>query len=350
MSTAADTVIVRNIYYMMAYAFRVLDMREYEKLAVEEFDNLADLLAAILALGISLQLKRGLEKDYVETEEELQGIRGRVDLRSTARLRMAKRTEVACHFDEFSADTYKNQILKTCALVLLKHPDVADQRKRNLKRCTMMFAEIGELNPLRIDWKRLRYQRNNGSYQMLMNVCYMVVNGLLLTTDAGEVKLASFIDSQQLHALYENFVLQYFRVEHPEIDRVSAKIIKRGVGDDAPAFLPGLCTDITLENGNKTLIIDTKCYGHILSTYHDKEILSAANLNQIQSYVVHEAYYNPGKEVQGMLLYALTENEASIDKSWDEIGHQFHVRTLDLGQEFKEIAAQLDEIAVLLSS
>lgn len=348
MTKAEDSVVVRNIYYMMAYAFRVLDIREYAKLKVEEFDNLADLLAAILHIGISLQLKRGLEKDYEETEEELQAIRGRIDMRATVRLKMAKRTNVACVYDEFSVNTYKNQILKTCALLLLKHPDVAPQRKRDLKRCAMALAEVAELNPARIEWARLRYHRNNGSYQMLMNVCYMVVKGLLQSEDEGELKLATFKDSQQLHALYEQFVLAYFRIEHPEIDRVSAKIIKRGVGEDAPAFLPGLCTDITLENGAKTLIIDTKCYGSILGTHHDKEMLSPGNLNQIQSYVTHEAYDNPGKEVQGMLLYALTEHEREISESWDEIGHRFHVRTLDLGCDFKEIAAQLDDIAALV--
>lgn len=188
MTTARDSVVVRNIFYMMAYAFRVLDMREYEKLAVEEFDNLADLLAAILTIGASLQLKRGLEKDYEETEEELQAVKGRIDMRATARLKFAKRTEIACVYDEFSADTYKNKILKTCMLLLLKHPDVDVRRKRDLKRCAMALSDVSELDPLRIEWGRLRYHRNNGSYQMLMNVCYMVVKGLLLSEDEGELK------------------------------------------------------------------------------------------------------------------------------------------------------------------
>ena len=96
------------------------------------------------------------------------------------------------------------------------------------------------------------------------------------------------------------------------------------------------------------LIIDAKCYGHILGTHHDKEILSPANLNQIQSYVMHAAY-GTDLDVQGMLLYALTETESERHESWDEIGHTFHCRTLDLGQEFSEIAAQLDEIAGLIA-
>lgn len=77
------------------------------------------------------------------------------------------------------------------------------------------------------------------------------------------------------------------------------------------------------------------------------EILSPVNANQITSYVVHAAYQSD-MDVQGMLLYALTDREAAINSSWNEIGHRFHVRTLDLGQDFAGISAQLDAIAGLV--
>ena len=64
--SAQDRVVIKNIYYMMAYAFRALEVKEFAKLNSEEFDNFADLMAAILAVGIGLQRKRGFERDYVE--------------------------------------------------------------------------------------------------------------------------------------------------------------------------------------------------------------------------------------------------------------------------------------------
>ena len=345
--TAEDNVVVRNVYYMMAYAFRTLDMEEYERLGTEDFDNLADLLAAILTIGISAQRRRGFERGYNVVEEDILGVRGRIDMRGTARIRAAQGNEVACVYDEFTEDTYKNRVLKTCAGILLRNPDVPVERRRGLKRALLAMRDVGETDPTRIEWGRLRYHRNNGGYRLLMNVCYMVVEWLIMTEEEGDRSLASFTSGQKLHALFENFVLEYFRRHHGEMDRVSAREIDRKVSDDAPGFLPHLCTDITLERGSRMLIIDTKCYGQILGTHHDKEILSPAHLNQIQSYVMHAAYGSDLK-VQGMLLYALTEGEAAIDRSWEEIGHAFHVRTLDLGLEFREITAQLDGIAAIL--
>ena len=344
---AEDNVVVRNVYYMMAYAFRTLDVDDFERLKTEPVDNLADLLAAILTIGISSQRRRGFEHDYNAREEDLLGVRGRIDIRGTARLRAQDRLDVACEYDEFTEDTYKNRVLKTCAGLLVRDAEVPDSRRRELKRSLISMRDVGEVDPSRIEWARLRYHRNNGSYRLLMNVCYMVVQSLILTTDEGKTSLASFTSGQRLHALYEAFVLEYFRKEHPELG-VSAKVIDRKVSDDAPAFLPQLCTDITLERGKRMLIIDAKCYGRILGTHHDKEILSPANLNQIQSYVMHAAY-GTGLNVQGMLLYALTESEDARYESWEEIGHTWHGRTLDLGCEFKDIAAQLDEIAQLVA-
>ena len=51
---------VQNIYYMLSYAFQALQAQNYKNLATENFHNTAELCAAILDKGISIQLKRGL--------------------------------------------------------------------------------------------------------------------------------------------------------------------------------------------------------------------------------------------------------------------------------------------------
>ena len=56
---------VQNIYYMLSYAFQTLQAQNYKNLATENFHNTAELCAAILDKGISIQLKRGLGRDYV---------------------------------------------------------------------------------------------------------------------------------------------------------------------------------------------------------------------------------------------------------------------------------------------
>ena len=47
---------VQNIYYMLSYAFQALQAQNYKDLATENFHNTAELCAAILDKGISVQL------------------------------------------------------------------------------------------------------------------------------------------------------------------------------------------------------------------------------------------------------------------------------------------------------
>jgi 5-methylcytosine-specific restriction enzyme subunit McrC len=50
---------------MLAYAFQVLNEDCYKKVALEDFENAENLLAAILAKGIANQIKRGLGREYI---------------------------------------------------------------------------------------------------------------------------------------------------------------------------------------------------------------------------------------------------------------------------------------------
>ena len=47
---------------MLSYAFQTLNQENYEDVAAESFDEMYDLLAAILAKGIGIQLKQGTNR------------------------------------------------------------------------------------------------------------------------------------------------------------------------------------------------------------------------------------------------------------------------------------------------
>ncbi|WP_322354110.1 5-methylcytosine restriction system specificity protein McrC [Paratractidigestivibacter sp.] len=341
-SKAEDNVVIRNIYYMMAYAYRALDIGDYTRLASEEFESANDLLAAILEIGMTLQLKRGLERGYVELDEEMAGIRGHLDAPGTMRLSAVGVGRTRCRYDEMSEDTLKNRILKATALALVGCEDVGDARRRGLKRCLLKMRDVGGVDPSRVEWGRLAYHRNNGGYQMLMAVCYMVAQAAILTEADDGASGRSFISDRELSALYEKFVLEYFRRHHPEL-KASAKVIKPAEGEARPAFLPALNTDVTLEGDAGELIIDCKCYGQILQCHYGHEALSPDNVNQIHMYVTEEAYAT-GRHVEGMLLYAKTGEDVEHG-AWSTAGYEYHLRMLDLGVEFGEIAGQLDGVA-----
>ena len=66
---------IQNVYYMLSYAFQTLQEEGYKDVATEEFHNVADLSSAILVKGVSLQIKRGLGREYISQQDTLSGIK-----------------------------------------------------------------------------------------------------------------------------------------------------------------------------------------------------------------------------------------------------------------------------------
>ena len=74
---------------MLSYTFQALNQETYEDVAVESFDEMYNLLAAILSKGIGLQLKQGLYREYISRQEELSVMRGKINMPGTIKNRLA---------------------------------------------------------------------------------------------------------------------------------------------------------------------------------------------------------------------------------------------------------------------
>ncbi len=331
---------IQNIYYMLSYAFQVLNEQGYKQVAAEEFDNVAELCAAILIKGVSLQIKRGLGKEYVLQSESLSSLRGKIDISTSVKQQSMLKKQLVCNYDEFSVNSYMNRIIRTTVDVLVRS-GISKDRKKQLCKLLIYFSEVEPLSRDSINWK-LQFNKNNQTYQMLISVCYLILKGLLQTTSDGSTKLMDFLDEQRMCRLYEKFILEYYRKEHPEI-RASASQIPWDTDDDYREMLPVMQGDIMLKKGEKTLVIDAKYYSHTMQKQYDVNTLHSGNLYQIFTYVKNLDTGRTGN-VSGMLLYAKTDEVVLPNNEYKMGGNAISVKTLDLDCDFHEIKAQLDDI------
>lgn len=334
---------VQNIYYMLAYAFQVLNENGYKNIETEQFDNVGELCAAILAKGVALQLKRGLGKEYIPQTEPLSSLRGKIDIAESIKTQSMLRKQLVCAYDDFTVNSYMNRILKS-TMELLVRSDITKVRKKELRKLLVFFGDVEPLNVYNINWQ-LQYNRNNQSYRMLISICYLVVKGLLQSNTSGGTKLMDFLDEQRMCRLYEKFILEYYRKEHPEI-RASASQIPWQLDDDFGSMLPVMQTDIMLSKGDTVLIIDAKYYGHTTQEQYGVHTLHSGNLYQVFTYVKNKdaEYGNQPHTVSGMLLYAQTDEAVQPNHVYHMSGNKISVRTLDLKRPFSDIAFQLDKI------
>ncbi|KUK53870.1 MAG: 5-methylcytosine restriction system component-like protein [Desulfotomaculum sp. 46_296] len=335
---------IQNIYHMLAYAFQVLNQGSYAKIAIEEFEYVCDLLAAILAKGIANQIKRGLGRDYVIKTESVGTPTGKINVSVSVKQNTLLKKQLVCRFDDFTENAFLNQIIKTTAMMLVHSSEVSANQKKALKKVMLYFINIDEVDPFGIKWSDIRYHRNNATYKMLLNICYLIIKGMLLTRQDGSLKLAHFIDDQSMHRLYEKFVLEYYRRHYPQFN-ASAAHIAWDVDDGIIEFLPIMKSDITLQYGGKTLIIDTKYYEQTMqkNSLYNNRTLHSNNLYQIYTYVKNRDTAHSGN-VSGILLYAGTDEEITPDNDYLMGGNRISVKTLDLNKGFSFISRQLNEL------
>ena len=336
---------VQNVYYMLAYAFQVLHEQGYKNVATEEFDNVAELLSAILCRGVSVQIKRGLIRQYISRGEALASPRGKLEIGESIKTQVIRKKQLVCNYDEFSVDAYPNRIIKTTMDLLLRG-SISKARKKEIRKLMIFFDGISILDIHSINWD-IQYDRNNQTYRMLIAVCRFVIKGLLQTTADGSTKIMDYADDQTMAKLYEKFILGYYQREHPELKAYSPQIAWQ-VTDGYRTLLPTMQSDIVITNkaAKKTLIIDAKYYTHNMQMKapYMTQTLHSGNLYQIFTYVKNWSAA-PDEVVSGMLLYAGTDDAIQPNNDYQMSGNQISVKTLDMDCDFSKIAAQLDSIA-----
>lgn len=339
---------IRNIYYMLSYAFSELRGTDYRYMNVENLDSMKDLCACILTRAVSLLLKRGLIREYVTEEDELMSPKGKIDITASITSGVIQNHRLICSHDEFSENSVRNRIVKQTLSVLLAS-DVKQEYRTEIRKLIRFFADVDIIDPHTINWS-MAYDRNNQSYRFLMAICKLVLKDLLMMQSDGTFRMMDLLDERAQYAIYEKFILEYYAKEWPRLHANSSRI-KWGLDDDdTPGMLPSMLSDIMLNDGHTWFIIDAKFYNRNVQNNQGRSTLISGNLYQILSYVQNKKFElaRTGKpfDVVGMLLYARTQDSLQPD-GFDKniLGNRMMTKTLDLDQEPLEIAAQLDDIA-----
>lgn len=339
---------VKNIYYMLCYSFygEQLNQKDESNLGEEVFENIYNLFSLLLCLILKKQIKKGLHKEYISMEDELSTVRGRINLNKTINNNSLVKKKLYCNFDEYSENCLLNQIIKTTMFYLIKSNKIGNSTKDEIKRLIYYFSKVEIIDIKSIKWDKVKFNRNNLSYKYIVDLCKLILKGLIVSDKNGNNKFKEFLDDTRISAIYENFIKAYFRKHYPELNASSKKLYLNY--KPMLDFIPMMKTDITIEFEGRMLIIDAKFYNKILRDNYLNlrcKTISSNNLYQIMAYVDNQDPYKEGK-VSGMLLYAQTINEPSIKINQKLNMHTIMVRTLDLNESWEDIRNRLNNIAI----
>lgn len=342
-----NSIQVKNIYWMIAYALNVIEDRGIQSINGETFENVYDLCASLMSIALAKQVKRGLNKSYINKRDDSPCVRGKILIKETL-LSYNYNNKIFCEYDEYNENSYLNKIVKTACLYLLKSNKIKDkERAIKLKKYLLFFSNVETINIKLINWNHINFNKNNASYKVLINISYLIINGLLASTNNGNIEFREFIDPRQMSTLYEKFILGYYKYHHPSLLKGACKIDWNV--EENSELLPIMKTDIMLYNKttDKTLIIDAKYYNSIFqyNNLYNSKSFQSANLYQMYTYVKNKDIHKTGK-VHGVLLYGQAKDDPLVESKFDFDGNEITVTNIELNKDFDTIKKKLESLII----
>lgn len=328
---------------MAAYVFESLDHQSIKDLSLEKFDEFEEMLSGLLVSLMNKQIKQGLFKDYLEVSEELRTPRGSINFSDSIKSNAFMKKSLICDFDEYTENNISNQIIKATLISMLGNDNVNNKSKEKIKNILNYLSAVDIVDLRYVTIKNTKASNQYKNYRFMLFICQLYKEQSIFLEDKENYSISSFLGIKSYHDLYENFVLSYFRKEHPHL-KASGTNMRWNTEEDS--LLPMMKTDISLFKDEEVLIIDTKYYTDMYTKNNYVERIRSSHMYQIFAYVYNYSTQNNIK-TSGMLLYAETNHERRMDIHEKVSDFDLYFRSLNLNTEFKNIMIQLDEIANL---
>jgi 5-methylcytosine-specific restriction enzyme subunit McrC len=291
-------------------------------------------------------MRRGLDRGYTDTEDDISGVRGRIIVGDTLRRSLLHLGRASCRFDDLSYDVLHNQIIKATLSNLSDTNEVDARLRRDLYRLKRLFSEVADISLSKSSFRRVQLSRNNGSYDLLIKICELV-NSILLPHPEGQgSKFSDILANEKLMAVvFEDFVRNFYRVEQSEfsVRREHIQWDAQALNLESAQYLPEMHTDVTLRSKTRTIVIDTKYYPEALVEHHSQKKIRSDHLYQLYAYLKN--CKSQGGPPEGILLYPTTSQ--SFDLAIVMGGNKLHVKTLQLNQPWQKIHEGLCDLLIL---
>jgi 5-methylcytosine-specific restriction enzyme subunit McrC len=327
---------IQNLYYLLCYAWDRLDQGSLVDVSRIPSTELVDLFATVLVKGVEHLVRRGFELRYSPQEEQLRGIRGRIDMLSTQRRFLVQHGRAACLFDELTTNTLPNQILKATLRALATDPAIDRANRTAVLRIARELSNVEDIALTSQSFRRVQLTGNNRFYRFLLNICELVHGAWLTSEEEGHYRFRSFLrDEKRMALVFQYFVYNFLRIERSDLTVFRENINwKADSNEDAKlSLLPEMRTDISVINADRKLIIDTKYYRETLSEYYGSRKIHSQNLYQLLSYLLNVRQGD--EKVEGVLLYPTVDQSLRI--TYSILGIPVTIQTLDLARPWRAI-------------
>jgi 5-methylcytosine-specific restriction enzyme subunit McrC len=342
---------IRNLWHMLLYAWNELPQKEHWLMIdAESAPTLDALLTSALMKLINQRLRIGLGRNYVNEQQTLRGIRGRIDFGKSLKHHTFEHGEAVCEFQGYRANEPRNQIVRSTLARLVQTgqfgPDVhqANAMRHHLRCLTRSLDGIDliELTPDFIHRQQLG--RHDRDYRLMLAICGLILQRQMPTESAGQYALPAIDrDAQVLHNVYERFVANFYRIRLDGWTVASQKRLEWHEKYAANKYLPSMVPDLVLQKktSGQLIILDTKFTAHsVVENQRGKPVFDSSHLYQLYAYLKSQENLSTGhRSASGILLYPAIQYAFSERIELQD--HLMRIECIDLSAPWQDIEGHL---------
>jgi 5-methylcytosine-specific restriction enzyme subunit McrC len=258
-----DGTIRRRLVRMIALSLG-LDIGAGDAAAMGRQDaSLLDILIRLFADRLLAETRRGLPRAYIEHEDDLPALRGRLDVIRQFTVHAVRPDRLACRFDTLSSDIPLLQAMKACVVFLGKHARAPETRRR-LDELRFVLAEVADVRPCDIPWTRITIDRTRRRWGALLELARLFFGRQWQATHHDAARSAGLSLLFPMNDLFERYVAALLR---RALTGTGLTVDAQGgrrfcLTDDAPSGRQLFQTrpDLIIRNaaGQPVMVIDTK--------------------------------------------------------------------------------------------
>ena len=262
--------------------------------------DLLELLIALFARRLTKAMKGGLQRHYMRHQDELQYVRGTIDIGQQLTKRPVAPTKLFCEFDELSENTPLNRLLKAAAL-RLRRLSRSSETQRRLQIILDAFRDVGRSqNPL---GEPIQSDRSAAAFSDIIPLARLLLSGDWQNTTSGSTAGTALLFP--MNDLFERYIARRAQqtlgrgIVHKQHFRHHALTNK----------LFRMIPDIVIEYAADPVIIDTK-WKELDAGDTQKLGVAQADIYQMLAY--GHSYASNGARPRLVLLYP---HHASLGRS-----------------------------------
>lgn len=331
---------------MYSYIWDKVDRKDFINLNSNDDFQSSNIYSELFLINIKKVLSRGLYKEYVEKNECLNSIKGKIDLKDTISKQTLINGKIYCDYDDFEENNIYNQILKSTAIKLYKSSNLSKSNKKKLNNVILYFNNVDYIDINMNTFKKLKFNKMNHYYYFIIKICELINTNQMLNEESGKYEFTNiFEDDSSMNSVFELFIYKFYQYELKNYGykvKYQSQIKWQTSGGDE-SLLPIMKMDTEIISKTETIIIDTKYYKNYLDLdQFGKKTLKSANMYQMNSYLNN---VNATNNLRGILLYPLSYGENGVDEKYNinvvsnnEVKpSSIEFKTIDLSEDWKKI-------------